>query len=143
MVGVVLGSRSNHHVLRPQEHPSAPQEHPKSTPRAAQEHPKSTQEHPKSSPSAPQQQPKSTPGAPKSTPTRNQQIQGFCVVPRVVHFQWTCALSSTDSSLERQGFLQGFVTYQSFLRVLALKLLCRIQDFPANIKKRRVGTHRK
>ena len=55
--------------------------------------------------------------------------RGFCVVPRVVDFRWTCAISSTDSSLERQGVLQGFVSSRCLLRVLHLKLLFKVQEF--------------
>ena len=79
-------------------------------------------------------------GAPRDV--QDQEFQGFWCDSRVVNFQWIRSPSSMDSSSEWQRFLQGFVPSQCSLRVLALKLLCRIQDFPANVKKQRVRSHR-
>ena len=73
---------------------------------------------------------------------QGQEFQGFWCDSRVVNFQWIRSPSSMDSSSEWQRFLQGFVPSQCSLRVLALKLLCRIQDFSEHFVLPTLTTHR-
>ena len=73
---------------------------------------------------------------------RDQEFQGFLYDSRVVNFQRIRSPSSMDSSSEWQRFLQGFVPSQCSLRVLALKLLCRIQEFSEYFELPTVGSYR-
>ena len=79
-------------------------------------------------------------GAPRDV--QDQEFQGFWCDSRVVNFQWIRSPSSMDSSSEWQRFLQGFVPSQCSLRVLALKLLCRIQEFSEYFELPTVAPHR-